>query len=182
MRCIYHLLLGRKQIVRLNGRMSSPIDITSGVPQGSILSPLLFNVYLDPLLRLPFKSYVPAYADDFKVINSDCMDLQKDLDRILSWSIENFLEINVSKCEAIHFGNHNLLMDYNLSGILLPVVDTIRDLGLIVDSDLKFRPHVESVKTRSLRLIGFLFKTFHSKLPLLYIRFYFCYIIPIIDY
>ena len=163
-------------------RKISPFDISSGVPQGSILSPHfyggVFNVYLDQLLRISFDSYVPAYADDLKVINSPGTGLQKDLNKIVMWSIENSLEINGLKCESIHFGNNT----YSISGTEVPKVDSFRDLGLIVDSDLKFRRHVQFVRTKSLRLIGFLFKAFHSNLPSLYVKFYLSYILPIIDY
>lgn len=73
------------------------------------------------------------------------------------------MEINCTKCESIYFGSNNSLLTYNFFGNTIPVVDSFKDLGLVVDSDLKFRQHVHSVRTKALKLIGFLFKTFHSK-------------------
>ena len=100
----------------------------------------------------------------------------------MNWSIKNSLEINNLKCEPIH--NNNPFTTYSISGVevLVPLPDSFRDLGLIVDSDLKLRHHVQFVKTKSLKLIGFLFKTYHSNFQSLYIKFYLSFIIPIIDY
>ena len=109
--------------------------------------------------------------------------LQNDLNEIVKWSVKISLEINGSKCKAIHFGNNNPLITYCISETDVLNINSFRDLGLIVNSDMRFRHNVCSiVKTKFLKLINYLFKTFHSSLPSLYMRFYLSYIIPIIDY
>ena len=98
----------REQHVVVNGVASSSIPVISGVPQGSVLGPLLFLIYIDGISLLKFSddSKLSLYADDmllYKVIssNADYIHLQHDIDRIQNWSSNNLMSFNVSKCKCM---------------------------------------------------------------------------------
>ena len=101
------ILLGRTQGVRVGGQLSEKVRVTSGVPQGSVLVPLLFLAYVNDIWR-NMESTVRLFADDSiiyrKIINNEDIEkLQKDLDRLGEWAAENAMKINPSKSKAIRF-------------------------------------------------------------------------------
>jgi len=104
---IREFLLGRMQRVRVGGQLSAEVRVTSGVPQGSVLGPLLFLAIVYDIWR-NMESTIRLFADDCiiyrKIMNNvDMEKLQKDLDRLREWVIENAMKINPSKSKAIRF-------------------------------------------------------------------------------
>jgi len=102
---IRQFLLGRMQKVRVGGQLSEEVRVTSGVPQGSVLGPLLFLAYVNDIWR-NMESTIRLLADDCviyrKIINNEDMEkVQKDLDRLGVWVVENAMKINPSKSEAV---------------------------------------------------------------------------------
>jgi len=98
---IREFLLGRTQRVRLGGQLSEEVRVTSGVPQGSVLSPLLFLAYVN-VIWSNTESTIRLFADDRviyrKIVNNEDMaKLQKDLDRLGEWAVENAMKIKPSK-------------------------------------------------------------------------------------
>ena len=98
---IREFLLGRTQRVRVGGQLSAEVRVTSGVPQGSVLGPLLFLAYVNDIWR-NMESTIRLFADDCviykKIINNtDKEILQKDLDRLGEWAVVNEMKINPSK-------------------------------------------------------------------------------------
>jgi len=96
--------LGRTQRVRLGGKLSAEVRVTSGVPRGSLLGPLLFLAYVNDIWR-NMESTIRLFADDCviyrKIINNADMEkLQKDLDRLGEWEVENAMKINPNKSKA----------------------------------------------------------------------------------
>ena len=114
---IREFLLGRTQRVRVGGQLSDEVRVTSGVPQGSVLGPLLFLAYVNDIWK-NMESTIRLFADDCviyrKIINNEDMEkLQKDLDRLGEWVAENAMKINPSKSKAIRLtrathGTHTL--------------------------------------------------------------------------
>jgi len=134
-------LSGRKQRVVLNGNKSQWCSVKSGVPQGSILGPLLFVIFIndidDNMVNTLFK-----FADDTKLIGKvasacDVRVLQEDLQRLFSWSQDWQMLFNTSKCGVIHFGHNNSNSEYLLGDSKVAVLDDERDFGVIVDKTLK---------------------------------------------
>ena len=113
---------------------------------------------------------IPVCVEDF------------DLFEISNWSEINFLPINILKCECIHFGNKNTCLSYSINGVPIPTVNTFRDLGVYVDSDLKFSSHHKSIISKSLRSVGLMFKCILSKDYLLLVTLFKIYVFPIISY
>ncbi len=144
---------------------SSSVSITCGVPQGSILGPILFSLYLLPL-RFIFESHKVSYhiyADDTQLYfplksGSDSVSsLLACLEDIKNWMENNFLQLNQNKTEVILFGPSHLLQ--NLRPTLGPLEDNIcekvKNLGVIFDPELKFDKQINSVvRTSFLQLRG----------------------------
>jgi hypothetical protein len=119
--------------VRVGESYSRPVRVHSGVPQGSVLGPLLFIAYtadLGCILRSPFA----MYADDIKVYNisNQSMALEQDLLAIHDWSCDWLLPLNSDKCGVLHIGNTNPKHIYSINGKELASFDNYRDLGVTV--------------------------------------------------
>ena len=106
LRWVTDYLTNRHQYVVVNGQSSQPAPVTSGVPQGSVLGPLLFLIYIDDLTNVSLRdgASIALYADDvllFRIINSpdDFIAVQEDIDKINEWSVTNSLTLNKAKCK-----------------------------------------------------------------------------------
>ena len=104
-------LTSRKQRVVLNGQSSEWLPVTSGVPQGSVLGPILFLIYINDL-ETGLQSTISKFADDTKVGGRaltwrECEAIQNDLDKIIQWSEQWQMPFNLDKCKVMHFGTRN---------------------------------------------------------------------------
>ena len=158
-------LLNRKQIVVINGDKSNPADVTSGVPQGSLLGPLLFNLYVSDLPKIFKFCKCLMYADDLKLYQTiesqnDCNYFQADLQSLYSWVCEWEMSLSLPKCFVITFTNKfNKIYpktDYNINGSVLQRVVEAKDLGIIFDSRLTFTIHTKKVKNKANKMLGFI--------------------------
>ena len=159
------LLSGRQQFVENRGVRSPCSPVCSGVPQGSIFGPLLFNIFINDLTdKLSVRHLL--YADDLKLFCSvtspaDCMLLQRNLDNILyDWTNENDLPLNVSKCNILSFYRikQPILHSYTVDGTALSRVDRFSDLGVIFDTQLSFVPHIETLVSGCCKSMGFIIR------------------------
>ena len=109
-----NFLYERKQIVTVRGHSSKPVTVLSGVPQGSVLGPLLFILYVNELPEL-VSSKIRMFAEDTKVYNKSASyrSLQIDLENLEKWSKQWLLKFNTDKCK-VHFGNGNPRHNYVL--------------------------------------------------------------------
>ena len=115
----------RLQAVRINNCTSSLVAVTSGVPQGSYLGPLLFCIYINDIIDRIQSAEFLLYADDIKLFMStksveDAKSLQQDLNSVAEWSDENGLTFNINKCHAISYykGSAHFTFDYCISAPL----------------------------------------------------------------
>jgi hypothetical protein len=159
---LFSYLTDRKQRVRLGLSLSSWAPVSSGVPQGSVLGPLLFLFFINDLPG-SLISLCLLFADDLKVYrsietNNDSILLQRDLDYILYWANSNGLSLNKSKCKVLHLGHNNIKKKYYLGLDLLQPVSEIRDLGIIVDSKLKFHSQALAAAAKARRTGNYLLK------------------------
>lgn len=176
----------REQRVVLLGRCSEWVRVRSGVPQGSILGPLLFLVYIndleDNIVGLMLK-----FADDTKLYGSvatpaDERQLQLDLDTLGQWSDCWWMPFNVGKCKIMHFGHNNRNADYFLQGIKLQVVTEERDLGIIMQSNLKCdKQCAKAVKTAT-RVLGMIKRTFVHLDKVVFLALYKSLVRPHLEY
>lgn len=155
----------RSCYVCYNGYDSTIFTACSGVPQGSNLGPLLFNVYINDLLhRLECK--VLAYADDLKIFRKitsveDCEFLQRDLYIINDWCNENRIKISIDKCAVVTYTtlNNPLFYRYNLDNITIPRLTEIRDLGVLFDQRLQFSRHIATICSSAMQSLNFIIRS-----------------------
>ena len=125
----------------LNGCTSSWSEVYSGVPQGSVLGPLLFLVYINDIDDNIINK-LSKFADDTKLVGKVSTDdqvesMRHDLNELFKWSEDWLMLFNAEKCKVMHFGAGNKLFSYNLGGGCLAVSEGERDLGVNVSIDLK---------------------------------------------
>ena len=181
-------LVGRHQRVNINGSLSSWTRVNSGVPQGSVLGPLLFALYVNELPSLVSSSLL-MFADDIKlyrIIRSpeDCLQLQRDIDILEQWSKQWLLSFNVIKCKVLHIGNPvaNCNYQYTLCGVLLETVEDTRDLGIYIDSKLKFHVQTDFTTNKANRVLGLISKVFECKDSDVVLKLYKSLVRPLLEY
>ena len=138
-------LSDRYQRVVLQGGTSDFIKVTSGVPQGSILGPLLFIIYINDLPDILKHSKPLLFADDTKLyFNVDCVEkcnlIQSDLNALTNWCQKWKLDLNINKCKVLSVTNARkpIKHDYFISGKVLHRVSELKDLGIIIHKKLSW--------------------------------------------
>ncbi|CAM5141001.1 unnamed protein product [Natator depressus] len=136
-RWIRNWLKGRLQQVLLKGKLSGWREVTSGVPQGLVLGPILFNLLITDL-GTKSGSVLIKFADDTKLggianLEKDRDTLQEDLDDLVNWSNSNRMKFNSEKCKVMHLEINNKNFSYKLGTHQLEVTEEEKDLGVLVD-------------------------------------------------
>ena len=164
---ISNWLFNRSQRVTINGSKSGWRSVTSGVPQGSVLGPLLFLIYINDIDD-GIHGLVSKFADDTKlggIANTDDQRalLQKDIDQLKEWADKWQMGFNADKCKVIRFGNKKPEGGYNLNGEMLEWVEEEKDLGVIVNKSLKNSRQAQEAVKKANRMFGMIFRNFHSR-------------------
>lgn len=167
-------LTNRHQIVKIQNHQSELKAITCGVPQGSILGPLLFLIYINNINELGLKGDITLYADDTSLfyfgnsISSVINDAQNDLDLLNTWFQCNLLTINISKTNYIIFAAKNKkipeFQPLKINNVAIQKVEKEKYLGLILDKNLNWKPHIDKVKSKLTSLSGAL-RSFAKNIP-----------------
>ncbi len=165
---IEQFLKGRRQRVRVNGEVSEWKDVTSGIPQGSVLGPVLFVIFINDLPEV-VQSYVEMFADDTKIFSTvkeeDSLQLQEDLHSLTDWANIWQLRFNAAKCKTLHLGNGNQKKKYVMTDgegkeEMLEGTELEKDLGIHVDPSLKFSKHVEVQVNKANRILGLIRRSY----------------------
>ena len=145
-------LSNRKQRVVLNGTASEWADVTSGVPQGSVLGPTLFIIFINDIDNAvdTISILLKKFADDTKlglVVDQyeQCMQVQKQLDSIYQWSKDWQMLFNHDKCVVLHLGSENARHTYYLNGQEIKSTECEKDLGVFIHSSLKPSVHIAEI-------------------------------------
>ena len=183
---IMAFLTNRKQMVRINSTFSSICDVISGVPQGSVLGPLLFIIFINDIIdNLDQSTTAKLFADDIKLYSELSFphnNLQTQLDKIYTWSSIWQLNISHSKCNILHVGTKSNHTVYHISTHPINPVDYVKDLGVIVEPDLKFNRHINDIVCRANQRSSLILRCFLSKSPSIMTRAFKTYVRPILEY
>jgi hypothetical protein len=138
---IENWLKGRKQRVVLNGEVSDWVKVTSGVPQGSVLGPILFIIFINDLEE-GIKNRLWKFADDTKLLGrvrnqKEVNELKQDLDKLICWTDKWQMKFNSEKCKVMHIGNKNPGTMYVMGDKALTETKEEKDLGVIMCQNLK---------------------------------------------
>ena len=161
----YNGLTNRQQRVVVRGTYSSWSPVRSGVPQGTILGPILFLIYVNDI-----SSNIPSshkmYADDTKVyrelsnLETDTRALQSDIDRLNGWATLWPLRFNPVKCETMRIAhNRDKSLPSYTTGPELKSVKNAKDLGVLISSDLSWSAHVDAVVNKANKVLGVVHRT-----------------------
>jgi len=181
-------LFNRYQCVLLENSCSGWTPVISGVPQGSVLGPILFILFINDISQIASGQIVTKlFADDLKLYISikniqDNVCLQNVLAHLSIWCSQWQLTVNLSKSCVIHLHKDNNKHTYFLDGKPVPVVDTICDLGITISSDCSFDQHIGSIIGKAHSRVGLLFRAFVSR-DLKFLKLaYTTYVRPILEY
>ena len=157
-------LKDRYQRVVLLGNCSKWSKVLSGVPQGSVLGPLLFLIYINDIDEC-VNSKLLKFADDTKILSvvtskNDVNKLQEDLKNLCKWSKDWLMLFNVDKCKVMHIGYTNGQANYVMEGNILNVVTEERDLGILVQSNLKWDQQCSKSVKMANRILGMIKRNF----------------------
>jgi hypothetical protein len=154
-------LSGREQRVVVEGIQSDWLPVISGVPQGSILGPLLFLLYINDMPSVAQHTSLALFADDSKCYKkishiSDCVQLQNDIDALFEWSQKWDLKFHPSKCQIICVTRKRNVIefDYKMNGVTLERINSIKDLGIDISSTLVWDDHVNRVVAKCNKKLG----------------------------
>ena len=179
-------LTNRRQRVRVNGVYSSWADVTSGVPQGSVLGPILFVAFINDLPATIF-SDCKLFADDSKIYGlastpEDIQKIQDDLCKAYEWSKEWGMEFHPKKCKVLHFGKKNIEHKYLLGEHLVEPVNHEKDLGVVISDDLGWAEHIKTCVSKANRMIGIIRRTFSHINQDMFLVLYKTFIRPHLEY
>lgn len=183
---IRSFLADRFHQVRIRKECSGWLPVHSGVPQGSVLGPVLFLVYVNDLTD-SLESTASLFADDAKIYRvleteDDAESLQRDMKRLEEWSTKWLLTFNISKCKTMHIGHNNQQADYKLNDTSLEKTTQEKDLGVIVAHDLKASVHVATVAAKANSRLGIIKRNFSVLTKDILLPLYLSLVRPILDY
>jgi len=144
-------LQNRHQRTKINDSYSSWEELLTGVPQGSVLGPLLFNIYLNDLFYIVENTAIWNFADDTIPHSSGynlkevIEDVENDCSILVEWFRDNYLALNADKCHLLVSGFKYEAMYASVGDALLWEENSVKLLGLFIDSELSFNNHVKII-------------------------------------
>ena len=173
-------LSNRHQTVVIDGKHSYEAKVISGVPQGTVLGPVLFIIYLNDLQSCIISSVISSFADDTRIKKSistiqDTMYLQSDLNNAIDWSDQNNMLLHQDKFELMNHpaGQRNLLqelpfqnefLEYSTAkGSTLSPQPTVKDLGVTICSDLSWSTHISNIAEAGRRISSWILSVFADR-------------------
>ena len=178
----------RRQHVVVDGIKSEQGLVTSGVPQGSVIAPVLFLAFINDLPD-KISSEVRLFADDTVVYRKistveDAAALQNDLDALARWEEEWQMEFHASKCQVLRVrrARTGIDRDYTLHGMALPQADEVKYLGVTISKDLKWNKHVANIRNKASGKLAFLQRNIKISSPKLKEQLYKTLVRPNLEY
>ena len=155
-------LLDRQMRTVIRGTASQYREVTSGVPQGSVLAPIMFLIYINDLgVDISNGSYLNMFADDAKIQRkiqneNSCKELQEDINKIKAWSEKWKIEFNVDKCHVVRFGvsKKRPIWQYKLGDEKIPSSEKEKDLGVVINYKCNHEDHINEIARKMYNLLA----------------------------
>ena len=172
-RWIHSFLAHRTQTVIVNESRSEPAEVKSGVPQGSVLGPLLFLILIGDIDRGKAQAFLSSFTDDTRngshipsIEDSEALK-KKTLDSVYDWTARNNMKLNGDKFESFHYGHNKELKSQTYyksnTGTIIQEKDHVRDLGGIMSNDGTFTKHIQSDIFYVNKQCTWIFRTFNTR-------------------
>ena len=179
-------LTDRRQRVVVDGKVSNWKSVLSGVPQGSVLGPILFLIYIKDLDD-SITSNVLKFADDtklFRKVNTDGdkQHLQNDLDRLVKWTEKWQMLLNFGKCKCLHTGHGNLNVNNKMGDTVLDTTVKEKDLGVTISADMKVSEQCGIAASKGNQILGLIRRNITYKGKKLIIPLYKAIVRPHLEY
>ena len=179
-------LSGRRQRVCIGQACSEWVPVTSGVPQGSVLGPVLFLIYVNDI-DTGITSRISKFADDTKLCKRVDkpelrLQLQEDINKLAEWSDRWMMPFNTSKCTVMHLGCHNRNHQYAMDGNQITSVSLQRYLGILISSDLRWDHQVNESCKKASKVLGMIARNFTYKTRNIILSLYKTLIRPHLEY
>ena len=142
-----------KQCVKINSSRSEFRDVFSGVPQGSLLGPLLFLIYIKDLPTVAIESVCFGYADDYKLLSTTHELVENDLISLHNWCGANKMNLHDDKCSMVQFKKQSVV---KMKEVTVKPVKVQKDLGVQISNDLSWQENCNLRRTKSLKSLRFL--------------------------
>ena len=190
-RWLHSFLTNRFQSVIVNGIKSDPAPVISGVPQGSVIGPLLFLVLIGDIDKDIAHSFLSSFADDTRIgkgihTPDEAQLLQKDMEAVYSWASNNNMLFNVKKFELLRYGNNRELKNttnyISNTGSAIEEKTSTKDLGVVMSSAGDFKNHIESLVETVRDLSSWILRSFKSRSKTIMLQLWKSIVIPRLDY
>ena len=190
-RWIHSFLTNRHQQVVVNGEKSDPAPVISGVPQGSVIGPLLFLILIGDIDQEVAHSFISSFADDTRIgngiqTNEDASQLQQDLDKVYQWATRNNMTFNDTKFDLIRYGQNTQLKEataYNSNANTnIEAKSSTKDLGVTMSATAEFTEHIAGIVETVKDLTAWILRSFKSRSRYVMLFLWKTIVIPRLDY
>ncbi len=183
-------LSNRRQCVTIHGTASDWSDVASGVPQGSVVGPVLFVIFINDMPD-NIQNFISLFADDAKLFGkssslTDRISIQEDINTLQQWSDKWQISFNTEKCKTLYLGKDNIKQDYTmtLASSTATLVETTceRDLGIMVDNSLSFEQHICEAVKKANKKLAMIRRTFVYLDKKMLVQLYTSLVRPVLEY
>ena len=187
---MYNFLTNRRQYIIAGDTLSQKSDVISGIPQGTVLGPILFLIFISDIDK-DIESIASMFADDTRVLGkietiNDVENLQFDLNKIYQWAEQNNMLFNNKKFELLRYGKNEDLKNstfyLSADNEVIEEKETLRDLGITVNNQGTFDDHISNVCVKVKQKCGWILRTFQTRKPFVLKQLWKQLVQPHIDY
>ena len=188
---IKSFLTGRSQRVSVNTKLSEDAEVISGVPQGSVLGPLLFLIMIHDIDEEVYHSVLSSFADDTRLMKdisniSDVQRLQNDLDAVYKWTESNNMALNGLKFEHIKYGKNQNQKEHSTylsdTNNQIEAKSQVKDLGVVMDNNMNYAQHIQGQIEKVKGISAWIYRTFRTRDAHVMLTIWKSLAIPHLDY
>ena len=186
---IYAFLKGRLQTVKVEGSLSCSASVVSGVPQGTVLGPILFLLFIGDIDRDLQFARATSFADDTRVVmqvgdDTDAADLQGDLGTLYKWAEANNMKFNGSKFQYLRYGPGSLggLHYLTEEGEKIEEATALKDLGIMMSASGTFENHISEICQKGSNMVGWILRTVSTRNSVPMLTLFNAVVRPVLEY